>query len=177
MAPPHQLWFLVHEKMASNEYRQQQITLADVKQKGISLQAILTILSLNGSPASFGYFIHSASMAAAVQILTDKAIHVTWQLYCQEDHVITIIVRDIKDPSPNSSRAPSYSLSLSERRTASGQFPAPDLPILSPVRHTSGGVDPSSLEPLAELPENEKVTVTLANGTSRTFSREYITCE
>ncbi|KAL8648840.1 MAG: hypothetical protein Q9210_004755, partial [Variospora velana] len=97
-------------------------------------------------------------------------------LYCQDDHVVTIIVRDVKDPSPNSSRAPSYSLSFRERRTASGPYTVPDLPILNPVRHTSGGINLGSLESLDELPENEKVTLSLADGTLRTFSREYLAC-
>ena len=44
--------------------------------------------------ASFAFFIHLASMAAAVKMLTDKAIQATLQIYCQDDHVVTIIVRD-----------------------------------------------------------------------------------
>ena len=39
-------------------------------------------------------------MAAAVRLLSDESILVTYNLYCQKDDVVTILVRGINEPSP-----------------------------------------------------------------------------
>ncbi len=172
-----QTWFLVWEVLDSEVYNQVFITLEDVKQKGLTLPNILEILGLRDSLDKYGFFIHSGSMSAAVQILNDQAVLATWSLYCRYDPVVTIIVRKVNDPSPNSSRAPSYSKALSQRRSASGKLSVPDIPIHTPSRNISFGQDPVHLEPIIDLPEHEKVILVNDQGEAQAFGREYLLCK
>ena len=96
-------------------------------------------------------FMHSASMQAAVQMLKCEAIQATWHLYCRQDPVVTIIVRKINDPSPNSHGAPSYSKALFLRRSASRNLIGPDIPIHTPPRAISPRLDPVNLEPCSSV--------------------------
>lgn len=107
-------------------------------------------------------------MQAAVQMLKSEAVLANWQLYCNQDPVVTITVRKIDDPSPNSSRAPSYSKALSQRRLASGTLIVPDIPVHTPPRNVSAHLDPVSLEPIDDLPDE---------GDAQAVSREYLLCE
>ena len=50
------------------------ITLEDVKQKGLTLPKRLEILDLREGSRKYAFFIHSGSIAAAVQILNNQAI-------------------------------------------------------------------------------------------------------
>ncbi len=171
-----QLWFLIWEDVGSPTFKQIKITIDDVKQKGLTLNVILNLLSLAGQPDQFSFFMHSVSMRAAVQMLKSEAIQATWQLYCKQDSVITITVRKIDDPSPSSSRAPSYSQALSQRRSASGTLTVPDIPIHTPPRNVSSGHDPSTLDPIADLPEDEKVIISSIEGEAQAVSKEYMLC-
>jgi hypothetical protein len=142
MALTNQLWFFIWENFESQSFAQIKLTLEDVKRDGVNLNGILKHLSLSGDEHQYSYLIHSESMKAAVQVLTDKAVHGTWQLYCQQDPVVTISVRKNDDPSPSTSRTPSYSMALIQRRSASGQLSVPDIPIHTPPRQVSSGLDP-----------------------------------
>lgn len=70
-----------------------------------------------------------------------------------------ILVRKANDPSPNTSRAPSYSMALTERRTVSGSVIVPELPTSYPPRQVSAGIDSYTQQPLPDLPKNEKVVI------------------
>lgn len=174
MALEQQLWFLVWENISAQSFTQVMMTLEDVMKNGISLGSILRSLSLVGDVHSHAFFIHSQTMQASVQMLNDKAIHGTWQLYCRQDPVVTITVRKNDDPSPNTSRAPSYSAALTQRRSASGELSAPEIPIHTPPRNVSLGLDPVHLEPVADLPEEEKVIVVNDEGGAQAYSKEYL---
>jgi len=119
MNPSDQLWFFLKEDMTLPKFTQKQYTLLDVRQNGITLQSSLSITSTKGNTENFAFYIHSASMAAAVRMLTDESIWVTYKLYCQKDPVVTILIRDANEPSPNTSHAPSHSNSYAERRKVS----------------------------------------------------------
>ena len=110
-------------------------------------------------------------------MLTDEAILATHQLYCRNDPVVTITVRYADDPSPNSSRAPSHQSSLAERRKVSRGKIVPELFLRNPVRHTSGEVDLNTLEAIQDVPDEDKVTIELGNGSFKTYTKEYLLCE
>jgi len=67
MSPGDQLWFFLKEDMVLPDFTQKQYTLLDVLSKGVTLQDCLTITNTQGSIAKFPFYIHSASMAAAVR--------------------------------------------------------------------------------------------------------------
>lgn len=79
----NQIWFLIWEDIDSPVFKQIKISLDDVKKNGLSLPLILQLLKLAGQPDQFSFFIHSASMQAAVQMLKTEAIKATWNLYCR----------------------------------------------------------------------------------------------
>lgn len=173
----NQIRFLIWEDIDSPVFKQIKISLDDVKKNGLSLPLILQLLKLAGQPDQFSFFIHSASMQAAVQMLKTEAIQATWNLYCRQDSVVTITIRKTNDPSPNPSRAPSYSKALSQRRSASGSLTVPDIPIHTPPRNVSTRLDPINLEPIADLPESEKVVILPDEGDAQAVSREYLLCK
>ena len=176
MSSDSQLWFLLGEELSSQSFSQVKLTLEDIKRDGISLSSVAVMLSLRDPVDEYAFFIHSISMQAAVQMLSDRAIAATWQLYCQNDPIVTIVVRKAKDPSPNTSRAPSYSKALGERRTASGSLIVPDLPIHTPPRQVSSGIDSYTQQPLADLPETDKIVVVDDRGDAQALSKEYLIC-
>jgi hypothetical protein len=176
MNPSDQLWFFLKEDMTLPKFTQKQYTLLDVRQNGITLQSSLSITSTKGNTENFAFYIHSASMAAAVRMLTDESIWVTYKLYCQKDPVVTILIRDANEPSPNTSRAPSHSNSYAERRKVSRGKIIPEIFIQPRVRHDSGSMDVSTLERIDDIPEFEKVTLDLGSGRFETFTKEYLIC-
>ncbi|KAL8859772.1 MAG: hypothetical protein Q9178_003887 [Gyalolechia marmorata] len=175
MPTANQLWFLLGEQIQSQAFTQVKITLDQIKENGINLSGILSQLLLHEPEEQYSFFMHSASMKAAVQMLTDRSIHATWQLYCQNDPVVTIVVRKAQDPSPNTSRAPSYSMALVERRKVSGPLTVPELPIHAPPDKISSGIDTFSMQPLEDLPETEKVVIADDHGDANAFSKDYLT--
>ena len=176
MSSDLQLWFFLGEEVNSQSFSQVKLTVDDVKRNGISLSSIAATLSLRDPVEEYAFFIHSISMQAAVQMLSDRAITATWQLYCQNDPTVTIVVRKAKDPSPNTSRAPSYSKALSERRTASGRLVVPDLPMHTPPRQVSSGIDSYTQQPLTDLPETDKIVIVDEYGDAQALAKEYLTC-
>lgn len=172
-----QIWFLIWEDVESPVFKQIKLSLDDVKKNGLSLPEILQLLKLVGQPGQFSFFMHSVSMQAAVQMLKSEAIQATWHLYCKGDPVVTITIRNINNPSPNSSRAPTYSKALSQRRSASGNLTVPDLPIHTPPRNVSAHLNPISLEPIADTPENEKVIILPDEGDAQAVSKKCLLCE
>jgi hypothetical protein len=114
MSPGDQLWFFLKEDMVLLEFTQKQYTLLDIQSKGITLQDCLAVTNTHGSTAKFAFYIHSASMAAAVRMLTDESISATYNLYCQNDPVVAVLIRDINETSPNTSRARSHNNSFVE---------------------------------------------------------------
>ena len=162
--------------MVLPKFAQKQYTLLDVQTKGITLQNCLNITSIQGSTERFAFYIHSASVTAAVRILTDEPIWVIFKLYCQNDPVVTVLIRDANGPSPNTSRTPSYNNSFAERRKVSRRKIVPETFIQTRVRHASGSMDVSTMEQIHDVPEFEKVTLDLESETFETFTREYLLC-
>lgn len=150
--PPEQLWFFLQESMDANSFSQASFTLEEVRKMDIKLNTCLEVTNSHGSPAEFAFYIHSRSMAAAVRLLTDDSIIATYNLYCQHDDVVLIIIRGKNDPSPNTSRAPSHQNSLAARQKASARrgVLATDLFIQPKVRHSSAATDISSLEEITD---------------------------
>jgi len=114
-------------------------------------------------------------MKAAVQLLSDKSIEVTWNLYCQRDDVVTIHIRTTSDPSPNTSKAPSHNNSLAERRRVSGQQrKVSEIFNRNPLGHVTSGLDAATLEPIQDLKDDDKVTINIGGGKRETFSKDYL---
>lgn len=118
--PEDQLWFFLKENMTLPSYVQKLFTLKDIQQRGLSLADCLKITnSLDTDLKKYAFYIHSASLAAAVRLLSDESMLTTFNLYCQKDLVVTIWIRAADDLSPNTSRAPGHQNSLAERRKVS----------------------------------------------------------
>jgi hypothetical protein len=176
--PDDQLWFFLKENMALPSYVQKQFTLKDIQQKGLSLADCLKITnSADSNVNKYAFYIHSVSMAAAVRLLSDESILATFNIYCRKDPVVTILIRAADDLSPNTSRAPSHQNSLAERRKISRGKVVPEIFIQPKVRHASGSMDVSTMEPIADVAESEKVTLYLGGGMFETFTKEYLLCE
>lgn len=172
-----QVWFFVRETLASQEYSQQHYTLKDIKARGLTLQDCLSMTNTSGPTQYYAFYIHSESMAAAVRMLNDQAIPTTHQLYCSKDARVTILIRGADEPSPNSSQAPSHQNSLADRRKVSRGKVVPEIFIRQPVRHTSGGIDLNTLDSIQDLPDDNKVTIQLDDGSFETYTKEYLLCE
>jgi hypothetical protein len=172
-----QIWFFIWEKMKPKPslapYKQGYLPLSEVK-KGMTLTKILQIVGVDSPVDDHTFWIHSNSMKAAVQLLNDNSIQMTWKLYCESDSVVTIHIRPAADPSPNTSKAPSHSASLAERRKVSGRRTVSDIFTRSPLEHVTSGLDATSLEPIKNLKEGDKVTISTGEGKVETFSKEYL---
>jgi hypothetical protein len=170
-----QLWFFLKEDMNLPTFVQHQYTFADLRRNGIKLESVLTILNVKDEVQKFAFYLHSASMAAAVRLLSDESILVTYNLYCQKDDVVTILVRGINEHSPNTSRSPSHQNSLRERRKISRGALVPEIFIQPTPRHASGTIDVSTMEEIED--ESKMVTLDLGNGDFVTFTKEYLICK
>jgi hypothetical protein len=172
-----QLWFILKESMSEPSFLQKDITLSQIRQRGLILNDCLRIVNVKGNPADFSFHIFSASMAAAVRLLSDESVLTTYRLYCQKDPVVVIFIRDANDPSPNTSKAPSHENSLRSRQsTARGRGKlVPELFIRPKPRHVSGSSDIGTLEEIKN--EKDMVTVHLGGSDYVTFSKEYLVCK
>jgi hypothetical protein len=178
MKPEDKLWFFLKESMALPTYVQKQYTLRDVQQWGLSLADCLKITSCRDTDLTkYAFYMHSASMAAAVRLLSDESILTTFNLYCQKDPVVTVLIRAAEDLSPNTSRAPSHQSSLAERRKISGRRIVSEIFIQPKIRHISGSTDASTMAPIADIGESGKVTLQLEGGRFETFTKEYLLCK
>lgn len=54
-------------------------------------------------PTQYHFWIYSASMKAAVELLSDESL-VTWQLHAKNDSSAKFIIRPWDEPSPNNSQ-------------------------------------------------------------------------
>ena len=122
----------------------------------------------------YSFWIHSNSMAAAVQLLDNRSILVMHDLYCKHDQVITIHIRPIDDPSPNSTRAGSHVGSLTRRRGISGGHKVSDVVPRQRIVSASKSLSVTLLEPVQMLPEEDKVVLDLGGGKSEIFSKNYL---
>jgi hypothetical protein len=174
-----QIWFFLWENMKPStslpSFKQGHLTLAEVKKNGMTLETCLQMATVDSNADEHTFWIHSNSMKAAVQLLSDKSIEVTWNLYCQADDVVTIHIRTTSDPSPNTSKASSYNNSLAERRKVSGQRrKVSEIFIRTPLDHGTSGLDAATLEPIRDLDEDDKVTIDIKDGKRETFSKAYL---
>lgn len=137
-----QLWFFRFERQEVTTFKQVHKSWQEVIMAGVSLQSTLRILDLSPDDRDkYNFYIFSPSMKAAVQLLNDKSVYVTWQLYCQLDPMVEIIVRPLQDVSPNSSRCPSSQASLAQRRKVSGKKSLSDIIIRPAIEATSENLD------------------------------------
>ncbi|KAI1324074.1 hypothetical protein F5Y16DRAFT_412257 [Xylariaceae sp. FL0255] len=143
-------WWFVREEMHSARYTQKCVSYTEILKTDITMEHCLSMTDAK-NVADFSFFIFSSSMAAAVQLLSDESIITTYNLYCTEDPVVTIIIRAVDEPSPNTSHAPSHHSSLSERRKVSGRrgLLSPELFIQPSARNISGGIDIYTMDTLA----------------------------
>ncbi|KAI1762815.1 hypothetical protein GGR53DRAFT_467963 [Hypoxylon sp. FL1150] len=168
-----QLWFFLREDMSRSVYSQDFRTISEVRKMNLTLESCLKTAGVKGNPGVFAFYIHSQSMAAAVRLLSDESIITTYNLYCQKDNPVHIIIRDANDPSPNSSRCPSHESSLAQRRkvSASRGLLVPDLFIQPKIRHASGSTDISTMECIKD--ESTMVSIK-AEDDFVTFTKEYL---
>jgi hypothetical protein len=148
-----QLWWFVTESAEDSKYDQRSKLLSEVRRKNPNFSDILSLLHLKGKPEDYNFWIQSPSMNAAVQLLKDTAINITWTLYCRDDPTVTIIVRPASDHSPNTSAAPSAKSSLAERRKVSERGSVSEVFTRPDSRHVSQHFDPVTQEPLKDLAE------------------------
>jgi hypothetical protein len=172
-----QIWFFIWESVQQRprlpQYMQGYLPLSEVS-KGMSLGRALKISGASGQVDDHSFWIHSNSMKAAVQLLSDDSMQITWKLYCQQDAVVTIHIRPYTDPSPNTSRAASHQQSLVERRKLSGRRKVSDIFIRPPLSNITSSLDAMSLEPISSLHDGDKVTLDLGDGKQETFSKQYL---
>lgn len=140
----------------------------------MTLQKALLASKARGKFEDHSFWIHSNSMKAAVQLLSDRSIPITWELYCKHDSVVTIHIRPAQDPSPNTSQATSHQQSLAERRKNSGRRTVSDIFVRPPLSQVTASLDALSLDPVNKLEDENKVTIDLGEGKSETFSKEYL---
>ncbi|KAI2625707.1 hypothetical protein GGR54DRAFT_592678 [Hypoxylon sp. NC1633] len=168
-----QLWFFLREDMSISQFTQVPLTLSEVRKIDLTFGYCLSATKSPGSVHDYTFHIHSASMAAAVQLLSDESIIATYNIYCQRDPVVTIIIRKAGDPSPNTSRSASHDNSLAERRkvSASRGLLVPELFIQPTVRHVSGSMDINTLEPI----DDKTALVTMhCDDETFTFTKDYL---
>lgn len=168
-----QLWFFLRESMGIQSFSQKPLLLCEVRDLGLTLDTCLEITGTKGTKEDYAFYIHSGSMAAAVRLLSDESIIATYNLYCQKDDTVLIMIRGVNEPSPNSSRAPSHQNSLAERRkvSASRGVLSPELFIQPKHRHVSGATDISTLEPI--LDESAMVSIRIGDE-FETFTKDYL---
>lgn len=172
-----QLWFIIWEGFSSDEeYRQISRTKAQLQKEGLTLAKLLHLVRPQAELDKYQIYLYSKSMSAAVVMLTDEAILVTWQLYCRKDEVIQVFIRLRNDPSPNASTSPSHNNSFAERRRVSGNArrTTSDLFTHSQLSLSTEAKNPGDLEPVAELPTDEKVAIKLATGEKEVFTKQYL---
>ncbi|KAL8719744.1 MAG: hypothetical protein Q9225_003288 [Loekoesia sp. 1 TL-2023] len=95
----------------------------------------------------------------------------TASMYCKNDPIVTIYIRDELNPSPNTSRAVSHATSLNERRKISGQHQSPDVIIREPKRNTFQSLDIISREPVRSLPVEDQVIIDQGQARQNHFRR------
>ncbi|KAH8898600.1 hypothetical protein GQ53DRAFT_816835 [Thozetella sp. PMI_491] len=151
-AAKQQLWFFLLETVRDDAFVQRHMEYHDILKLDMSLEKCLNMVGMT-NPDQYTFWIHTGSMAAAVQLLSDARIIATYNLYCTDDPVVVVTMRVKQDPSPNSSRAPSYGKSLAQRRKISGPrgLISTELfvqPALSSQK-VSDSIDVCSMEPVA----------------------------
>lgn len=169
----NQLWFFLREQMSITQFEQVTFTYEISNKTDLSLQFVLNVTKTKGHIRDYAFYMHSDSMAASVRLLSDESIIATYNLYCRNDAIVTIAVRPINDPSPNTSHTPSYHSSLAERRKVSQArgLLAPELFIQPKVRHVSGSTDPFTLETI----DDEDNMVSLKQGDEFViFAKDYL---
>ncbi|RYP70419.1 hypothetical protein DL771_005460 [Monosporascus sp. 5C6A] len=168
-----QLWFFLREQMTIAQFTQAVLSLDDVRKTDITLEYCLKATGTTGTVDDYAFYIHSASMAAAVRLLTDGSIIATYNLYCRRDPVVTITIRKATDPSPNTSLSASHQNSQAERRKISAQrgLLVPELFIQPRVPHVSGCSDISTGEAISD--EDNMVTLRVGEEFA-TFTKEYL---
>ena len=101
------------EEMKSKDFVLCEKDLDTASIESLTFQTILSALGRGQEiPDEYSFFLNSESMKAAVRLLTDRSIYLTYRIYCEQDHAVTIIIRPASDPSPNSSHCPSAPESL-----------------------------------------------------------------
>lgn len=171
----NQQWFFLFEGVQKSEYVQTTKTFSEFVTFGISFKSILHLVGQgDNEPKDYNFFVFGESMKAAVQLLTDKSIFVTYRLYCEDDQVVTVIIRLADDPSPNSSQCPSAPNSLRERRRISGRQTLRNVDIRTPSQAQTKNIDAETLRPISELPASEKIILDLGRGQKETFSVAYL---
>jgi hypothetical protein len=171
---PDQFWFFIHESTLNKSFFQGTSTLQDIKKNGISLQKCLHLVQIpDHPPEKFSFYIHSESMAAAVNMLHDRAIMSTWEIYCTKDKVVCIHIRDVAEDSPNVSQAASHQSSLAERRKISRSVIS-EIVLRPRLRDVSKDFDVVTDEPMQNFLASEKVVIDLENGETRTFTKDYL---
>ena len=144
---------------------------------GITLQKCCEFAKGHGKAADYAFHMHSESMSAVVQILSDAAIHANWKLYSQRDPAVVIQIRPKSDPSPNTSQAPSHQSSIEERRKVSGGNLVPEIFIRPKTRTVSGDIDVATEEAIKEVAEDNDVMIDIGTGIPHVFTQEYLLCK
>ncbi|KAK5789649.1 hypothetical protein VI817_008772 [Penicillium citrinum] len=172
---PAQQWLFLYEEMGSSNFKLGSKTTAEMRAMDYSFEVILKLLHLDYSnPIAYKFWIISNSMSTAVPLLNNPSVFVTYELYCKNDPVVTIIVRPAGDPTPNSSQAPSAPNSLRERRKASGQKNLQNV-FIRPIRPSeTKQLDVVSCDPISDLLEEEKIVLDLGRGRMEVFSISYL---
>jgi hypothetical protein len=172
-AQHEQLWFFLTEGVKDDKFKQGSATLAKVMEMDLTLQQCIKCSGTKGKAEEYSFWIHSQSMKAAVQLLTDESIIGTYRLYCSKDPVIQIICRQSNDPSPNSSLSPSYKLSLAIRQKESARrgLLAPELFTQPKIRHVSGS---TGLETYDEIKDEDQMVSIDKDGETFTFTHDYL---
>ncbi|KAG8624974.1 hypothetical protein KVT40_006725 [Elsinoe batatas] len=172
-----QIWFFLRESMSSDKFTLKQLQFSDIRKKkpGLTLRDCLNLVGSKGDLDDYAFYIHCASMTAAVRLLSDESLEVTYKLYCRGADVVTITIRRANEPSPNSTRAPSHNNSLAARRKVTeprGRVTS-EVFIQPATRHASGSIDIVSGEVMIQ--QEEMVTIDVGGGDFVTLNKDYLT--
>ncbi|KAJ6257708.1 hypothetical protein Dda_7496 [Drechslerella dactyloides] len=177
-----QQWFFILEQAHSDAFLLGMKSLAEFEQNPTLQHALEICLATVDSEASdfdtnlceYSFWIHSKSMKAAIQLLSDEAIMVTWGLYCSKDDVVDIIIRKATDPSPNTTKAASHETSVRVKSVRLSGRKLPEITLQPPIDMNPMSVDLVTGEPVNELAEAEQIRLRLVSGELYSFSREYV---
>ncbi|RAK95624.1 uncharacterized protein BO80DRAFT_321789, partial [Aspergillus ibericus CBS 121593] len=154
-------WMFLLEEMDKKDFNLHHEELDTRGVEGLSFAKILAFVGRpHTNPEDFIFFIFSDSMKAAVQLLTDRSILLTYRMYCEYDSAITIIVRPVSNPSPNSSQCPSAPESLRQRRKVSGKRDLQSVFVRPVTQSDTKNLDAETLTPIRWImAEAEKGTL------------------
>jgi len=119
-----QTWFFLREQMSGTpeDFYVGYTDIDTIKSRGINLRVCRSLAKLEGEVDEYSFWISSASIQPAVRLLSSESIRFHYDSYCTKDPVVQITIRPAGDPSPNSSKCPSWENSSRRKEFLRGKY-------------------------------------------------------